>query len=240
MMCLNPDAELRFLDSTALASILKRPPVGVVAAVILDHGGHMRPGIRRCHRHWVTDLWMDHIVRKMVPYGARFVFEATEERGFAFLGVGFCVSIAEFQALGGFDDRFFMYYEDVDLARRYLLAGYPIRVATGLVIHHVGGASAEIPLRHALSVLGWLEYVAKWHGERSAIRAAYTARTAFRTLAWALGITGSLTRSRAFKRKQQQFAGVLQQVAAVGLGQRGPTEHRRYRAAADIASKIFT
>jgi GT2 family glycosyltransferase len=39
-----------------------------------------------------------------------------------------------------------MYYEDVDLAKRYLLAGYPIRVATGLIIHHVGEASAEIPL----------------------------------------------------------------------------------------------
>jgi GT2 family glycosyltransferase len=43
--------------------------------------------------------------------------------------------------LGVFDDRFFMFMEDVDMCWRYRLAGYRIRVAPNAVVFHRSGSS---------------------------------------------------------------------------------------------------
>jgi GT2 family glycosyltransferase len=39
---------------------------------------------------------------------------------------------------GGFDERFFCYYEDVDLGLRFRLLGYRTRYVADAVVHHVG------------------------------------------------------------------------------------------------------
>ncbi len=47
-----------------------------------------------------------------------------------------------FRSLGGFDERFFCYVEDIDLGFRFRLAGFRAIQAAGAVVRHVGGASA--------------------------------------------------------------------------------------------------
>ncbi len=41
-----------------------------------------------------------------------------------------------FRELGGFDERYFMYCEDVDICLRMQLAGYSLARADATVIHH--------------------------------------------------------------------------------------------------------
>jgi GT2 family glycosyltransferase len=48
-----------------------------------------------------------------------------------------------FQKLGGFDVRFFMYYEEVDLCRRLQQSGYQVLYWPRLKAVHIGGASAK-------------------------------------------------------------------------------------------------
>ena len=48
-----------------------------------------------------------------------------------------------FQKLGGFDERFFLYFEDADLCRRARLLGTSVRLADHLPIIHMGGRSQE-------------------------------------------------------------------------------------------------
>jgi GT2 family glycosyltransferase len=48
-----------------------------------------------------------------------------------------------FTALGGFDERFFMFVEDVDYCWRALLRGWEVRVVPDAVAHHHGGAAAD-------------------------------------------------------------------------------------------------
>lgn len=44
-------------------------------------------------------------------------------------------------ALGGFDERYFVYYEDVDLARRGAELGWTYRLVSASVVEHLGGVS---------------------------------------------------------------------------------------------------
>jgi GT2 family glycosyltransferase len=48
-----------------------------------------------------------------------------------------------FDAVGGFDEDFFCYFEDVDLGFRLRLAGHRARYVSTAVVRHVGGASAR-------------------------------------------------------------------------------------------------
>ena len=59
---------------------------------------------------------------------------------------------ADFLAVGGFDERFFCYCEDIDLALRLRLAGRGSRRVTGAVLRHAGsgttGRVSEFTLYH--------------------------------------------------------------------------------------------
>ena len=48
-----------------------------------------------------------------------------------------------FERLGGFDERFFLYYEEVDLCRRIRAAVYRVQYWPELRVHHIGGVSAR-------------------------------------------------------------------------------------------------
>ena len=63
-----------------------------------------------------------------------------------------------FEEVGGFDDRFFCYFEDVDLAFRLRLRGYTCRYVHAAVVHHVVSAAS-----------GYRSDFALYHGERNAI-----------------------------------------------------------------------
>jgi len=47
-----------------------------------------------------------------------------------------------FEEVGGFDERFFMYHEDVDLGWRLRLKGYGIKCVTDSVVHHAFGGTS--------------------------------------------------------------------------------------------------
>lgn len=81
-----------------------------------------------------------------------------------------------FRALGGFDERFFMYYEEVDLCRRLQQAGHEIHYWPELKAMHIGGESAKTVQSARISKAGsqlesWrmrsaLLYYRKHHGAR--------------------------------------------------------------------------
>ncbi|GGF14149.1 glycosyltransferase family 2 protein [Subtercola lobariae] len=58
---------------------------------------------------------------------------------------GACMMIrrSAFDAVSGFDDRFFMYFEDVDLGERIGNAGWRVLYAPTASVHHAGGTSTR-------------------------------------------------------------------------------------------------
>jgi GT2 family glycosyltransferase len=60
---------------------------------------------------------------------------------FGACGAAFMIASAVFRQLGGFDERFFMVYEDVDLSYRARLAGHQCWYVADAVVRHAGSAT---------------------------------------------------------------------------------------------------
>jgi N-acetylglucosaminyl-diphospho-decaprenol L-rhamnosyltransferase len=60
---------------------------------------------------------------------------------FGACGAAFLIRRDVFEELGGFDERFFMVYEDVDLSYRSRLAGYRCWYAADAVVRHAGSGT---------------------------------------------------------------------------------------------------
>ncbi|HEU5080703.1 MAG TPA: glycosyltransferase family 2 protein [Opitutaceae bacterium] len=70
------------------------------------------------------------------------------------------------EEVGGLDERFFFYAEDVDWCKRFGVAGWKIEfVPAATAIHFGGGSSANAPFRYSVEMLkANLKYWRKHHG----------------------------------------------------------------------------
>ena len=66
---------------------------------------------------------------------------AASREVFGACGAAFMIARAAFDALGGFDERFFMVYEDVDLSYRARLRGYRCWYAADAIVRHAGSGT---------------------------------------------------------------------------------------------------
>ncbi|NQX29539.1 glycosyltransferase [Microbacteriaceae bacterium VKM Ac-2854] len=72
--------------------------------------------------------------------------EGTAADPFGFSGSAAFLRRSTVEALGGFDERLFMYYEDLELSWRMRLAGYRIVYEPGAIaVHHVAKSSIGTP-----------------------------------------------------------------------------------------------
>ena len=76
-----------------------------------------------------------------------------------------------FRSLGGFDPRFFVYWEDADLCERARAAGFAVRHVAGAVARHVGqGTTRQVRARRLFYFLrSQILYAGKHHGAATAL-----------------------------------------------------------------------
>jgi GT2 family glycosyltransferase len=76
-----------------------------------------------------------------------------------------------FEKLQGFDERYFLYYEDVDLCLSVRKAGWKVVYFAGARAEHVGGGSTGGAKGRRLYYLtiSRTQYTAKWHGKMAAV-----------------------------------------------------------------------
>jgi GT2 family glycosyltransferase len=77
-------------------------------------------------------------------HGAPVEAFASSREVFGACGGAFMIRRDAFVALGGFDPRFFMNYEDVDLSYRARLAGLRTWYAASAIVRHAGGGSLGV------------------------------------------------------------------------------------------------
>jgi GT2 family glycosyltransferase len=166
ILFLNPDAELH---EGALAAALQAfgPEIGLVGLRQLDPAGRVR---LTCSRFptplafWLRAFGLDRL-HKLADY-APFMQDWRHDESRPvdqLMGAFLLIPRPLFQDLGGFDERFFLYYEDVDLAVRAARQGCRSWFEIGgTITHRGGGSSRRVPARRlSLSLASRLAYARK-------------------------------------------------------------------------------
>lgn len=176
VLFLNPDARIGERSLRQLVAALRDDPrAGAAGPLIRGADGTVSPSQRRfprlphlvayavfLHRAFPGAAWADDVVR--------------EERAYRAAGApdwlsGACLLVRRplLERLGGFDERFFLYAEDVDLCRRIRSLGYEVRFVPGAVAEHEGGASAPKGATLPLLARSQAVYAAKHFGRAHAL-----------------------------------------------------------------------
>ena len=145
-LLLNSDA---FLTAGALPAMLKvrddQPKVGVVGPRLLNADGSLQ---RSCYRFpspgvaWREALWISAVVPATSVLGdlRRWPHDTPFHPEWV---IGACMMVRRsvYEAVGGFDPKFFMYAEETDWQKRIGDAGWEIAFTPAAQVTHLGGAS---------------------------------------------------------------------------------------------------
>lgn len=128
---LNPDIRVTSDPFPALLECLRDPEVGVAAPVIRSSGGAVEDSARRFPTPWAI-LKKVFIRRIALDYAVR---DAPIHPDWV-AGMFMLFRRDAYSSVGGFDERYFLYYEDVDLCVRLALSGKrAVLCPAGSVIH---------------------------------------------------------------------------------------------------------
>jgi GT2 family glycosyltransferase len=104
------------------------------------------------------------------------------------MGAAMLIRRTAFDAVAGFDERYFLYWEDADLCRRLRDTGFSVRYVPAARVHHIGGVSAAedrgLATRafHRSAYLYYATHVApsRWDPSRLVARVALALRAWWR------------------------------------------------------------
>ena len=149
VLFLNPDARIGADAVLRLAQALDDDPsLGIVGPLIRDGDGALDFSQRNfprlsstyaqalfLHRVAPGAPWSDELIRRPEAYARRARPDWIS---------GACLMIRRdvLEAIGGFDERYFLYCEDMDLCRRVRDRGYAVGFEPAVTCGHEGGASA--------------------------------------------------------------------------------------------------
>lgn len=189
LVVMNPDLELGPGALRHLLDALEDPEVGIAAPRLVDVTDATRPSRRReptLTRGLGEAVWGDHwptrgprwaeIMREPAPEGTCDVDWAT--------GALLAISPACDDAVGPWNERFFLYGEEVDHARRARASGFRVRYVARAVVRHVEGGSGRSADHRALEA---------WNRVRDA---AWSRGRAAAIATWAVLVVQAAARSR--------------------------------------------
>lgn len=141
---LNPDIRLINDPFPTLLKCLSDPEVAIAAPQIIDSQGRQQDSARQFPS-------LPGLLKKVlglhdgrIPLDDRDIVSAPWVAGMFLL-----IRASAFRAVGGFDDKFFLYYEDVDLCARLRKSGWKIRICPPVKVIHDAQRSSHGNLRYA-------------------------------------------------------------------------------------------
>jgi N-acetylglucosaminyl-diphospho-decaprenol L-rhamnosyltransferase len=158
VLLLNPDTLLAPDALLALGAYLEaHPPVGMVGPRLLNPDGSLQPS---CYPYPGSLRWAfdnDDLAplrrrsTRLRESGYRTWSHDCPRRVPCVMGAVLAIRRSAFDAVGGFDESFFMYYEEIDLCYRLNAAGWEVHFAPVTEVVHAGGTSTS-QRRSAMSV----------------------------------------------------------------------------------------
>ena len=198
LLVLNPDVRLHPGSVLALTTALADPRVGIAVPRLVTPDGATAPSLRRDPS--VGRAWAEALLggRRAARLGAS--EQVTDAGAYArphdvdwATGAAMAVSPACREAVGDWDESFFLYSEEVDYCRRTRDAGLAVRYVPDAVATHVSGPYGGDPRLWRLVVRNRLTLFARHHSRpaAAAFRAGVLAGQALRAPVSAAGRAGA-------------------------------------------------
>jgi GT2 family glycosyltransferase len=174
ILLLNPDACLLEGSLTLPLKTLQLPELaglGIVGVQLLDENGAVQRTCARFPKMWLMlakSVGVSTLIRQIDFHMQDWDHLETRPVDHV-IGAFFFMRRSLFDLLGGFDERFFVYLEDLDFSRRAAQAGYGTLYLTGAQAFHKGGGVSDQVKAHRMfySLRSRLQYAAK-HFSRAA------------------------------------------------------------------------
>jgi N-acetylglucosaminyl-diphospho-decaprenol L-rhamnosyltransferase len=183
-LVLNPDLVIEPGAAEALAAALEEPGVGITVPVVLTSDGRRQDSLRR----EPTLLRAIGLNGTGVPLFSEYVtgddaYSRPRDVDWA-LGAAVMFSRGCYEAVGPWDESFFLYSEETDFCLRARDAGWRTRfVPRAVVVHHEGG-SGRSDATHQMLILNKVRLYARRHGRIAAW--AYWVATILSEATWVL------------------------------------------------------
>jgi len=150
LLFLNPDTRLEknSLDVPArFLSAAENRDVGIVGIQLMDDRERVSPTCRRFptpSHYWNQALGLERISRSRFPTGGMEDWDHGDSRQVdQVMGAIFFVRREVFEPLRGFDERFFVYFEEVDFSLRALQAGWRSMYLSEAQAFHAGCGTTD-------------------------------------------------------------------------------------------------
>jgi len=164
ILVLNPDVVLHPQSVRPLVAALNQPGVGIVAPQVRSEDGRLELSLRR----EPTILRALGLTKTRLPAFSEYVAEPA-----AYLsprpvdwatGAVLAMSRDCFDALGGWDESYFLYSEEVDASLRAREAGLVTWYEPQAVATHIGGQSGRSDTTHAMQIINRVRLYRRRHG----------------------------------------------------------------------------
>lgn len=164
ILILNPDVRLREKCLPPLAAVLEDPEVGIAVPQVRSPAGSVERSLRRepTPARALGLNWTG------LPFFAEYLtnpadYETPRTVDWA-LGAAFLMSRKCFDAIGGWDESFFLYSEETDACLRARDQGLLTRYEPRSVVTHIGGASGRSRRTHAMQIVNRVRLYCRRHG----------------------------------------------------------------------------
>ncbi len=168
----NPDIIFKNNSILDLMNIIEKDlSIGAVGCLTYEgERGYKPGGARKFHTFFTEFLERSNIVNFLYknPYYFRWNFDSIKAVD-ALMGAIFITRKDVFEKLGGFDENFFLYYEEIDFFKRLWNNGYKVFFINTSYVIHIGGVSTKNNFSNERILLENLKsakyYFLKHHGK---------------------------------------------------------------------------
>ncbi len=170
MLVLNPDLTLEPGAVQTMLARSRRPGVGAVVPRLIDPDGTTYPSLRR--EPAPTRAFGDALLGRRVSHRPAWSAETDyEPESYVHphpvdwaTGAAVLIRTSVADLVGAWDERYFLYSEEVDYCRRIRQAGVDVWYEPGAAMHHSKGGSGTSPDLDALMALNRVRYFRGYNG----------------------------------------------------------------------------
>jgi GT2 family glycosyltransferase len=148
LLFLNPDAAL-YPDTLESVLIFMNKPlnadVGICGVQLVDSSSHVSRNCTRFPAYWAFvahAIGIDKLLPSTGYFMSEWAHDSTRDVDHV-IGAFYLVRRQLFEAIGGFDEQFFVYLEDLDFSYRAHQAGWQSVYLTDVQAYHAGGGTSN-------------------------------------------------------------------------------------------------